>query len=448
MTSIAARLQFTAEDNAGDDNVSAKAADTTVQAAKVSVRKAYRKHRRKPYSLSKHSRSHLQQKQAIKREYVNAKRNGNSAAQTSAKAAERAAKRVKRTGRFVVRHKKGFMIAGVIAAIIAICLSMFSSCSVMLQGGISGIAATTYPSADSEMLAAEAQYCAMEAELQSYLDSYESTHNYDEYHFNLDDIEHDPYVLISIVTAYIGGEWTMADAQSVLEMLFERQYTLTENVTTETRTRRVTNDEGEEESENYTYSICTVTLENFDLSHLPVYIMSQEQVSMYSAYMGTLGNRPDLFPGSSYVNRYGANYDVYKIPPEALKDKQFAAMIKEAEKYLGFPYVWGGASPETSFDCSGFVSWVINHCGVGWDFGRRGTDSLYFDICTPIPPSEAKPGDLIFFEKTYDTTGTSHVGIYVGDGRMLHCGDPIRYVNIETSYWQEHFYGFGRLPSP
>ncbi len=470
---------------AGKDNTGVDAANSTAQTAESgvhTVRSAYRQHKAKPYrhavraekradranvsalnkefshqngGLSSNPYSRWQQKRAIKKEYARAKKAGNntvSAAQTSAKAAARAAEETKKAGQFIRWHKKAFLIVGIIAAVIAMFLSLFSSCSVMLQGGVSSIAATTYPSADSEMLAAEARYCGMEAELQSYLDTYESTHSYDEYHYELDNIEHDPYVLISAVTAYLGGEWTMAEAEGVLAVLFEKQYILTETVTTETRTRTETevDDEGNETEVEveYTYYICTVTLENFNLSHVPVYIMSQDQLAMYSTYMRTLGNRPDLFPGSSYVNRYGTGHGSYGIPPEALEDEQFAAMIREAEKYLGYPYVWGGASPATSFDCSGFVSWVINHCGMGWDYGRRGSDSLYFDICTPISPSEAKPGDLIFFEKTYDTDNTSHVGIYVGNGMMIHCGDPIQYTSIETSYWQEHFYGFGRLPVP
>lgn len=469
---------------AGEDNTGVEAANTTAQTAEGSVhtvRSVYRQHKAKPYRTAARAEKHAdranvsalnrefsrqnsgfssnpysrwQQKRAIKMEYAKAKKAGSntiSAAQTSAKAAKKAAEESKKAGQFVARHKKGFLIAGILAAIVAMFFSLFSSCSVMLQGGVSGIAATTYPSADSEMLAAEARYCEMEAELQGYLDSFESTHSYDEYHYELDNIEHDPYVLISAVTAYLGGEWTMTEAESVLAMLFEKQYILTETVTTETRTRTEieVDDEGNETEVEveYTYYICTVTLENFNLSHVPVYIMSQDQLSMYAAYMGTLGNRPDLFAGSAYVNRYGTEYDRYEIPPEALEDEQFAAMIAEAEKYIGFPYVWGGSSPSTSFDCSGFVSWVINNCGVGWNVGRLGATGL-MNICTRVSPANAKPGDLIFFEKTYDTTGASHVGIYVGNGMMLHCGDPIQYVSIETSYWQEHFLAFGRLPSP
>ncbi|MBQ9411843.1 MAG: C40 family peptidase [Oscillospiraceae bacterium] len=342
-------------------------------------------------------------------------------------------------------------------------LNVFSSCTVMLEGAGSAIAASTYPSEDSDMLAAEAAYCGLENELQSYLAGYESTHDYDEYHYDLDSIEHDPSVLISILTALRGGAWTIDQVQGDLQMLFDKQYILTEDVTTETRyrtetrtgTRTVTDpetgDTSEEEYEydvqvSYTYTICNVKLENFNLSHVPVYIMGEDQLSMYATYMATLGNRDDLFPTSSYVNLYNGEITRYEIPPEALSDEKFAAMIAEAEKYLGYPYVWGGSSPSTSFDCSGFVSWVINHCGQGWDFGRLGSDGLYFNVCTPIPASEARPGDLIFFQHTYDTPNTSHVGIYVGNGMMIHCGNPIQYASINTSYWQQHFYGFGRLP--
>ena len=198
----------------------------------------------------------------------------------------------------------------------------------------------------------------------------------------------------------------------------------------------------------YTYYICNVTLENFDLSHVPVYIMSEEQLSMYATYMSSLGNRPDLYPDSEYVDRYfNTEYEDYKIPASALSDTQFASMMEEAEKYIGYPYVWGGSSPSTSFDCSGFVSWVVNNCDEGWNIGRLGAESLR-QACSYVSPQNARPGDLIFFEETYDTTGASHVGIYVGNNMMIHCGDPIQYASINTSYWQQHFLSFGRLPSP
>ncbi len=242
------------------------------------------------------------------------------------------------------------------------------------------------------------------------------------------------------------------EVQGTLQMLFDRQYILTEDVVVETRYRTETDTwtdaDGNTHTDTYQvpydYYICTVTLENFNLSHVPVYIMSEEQLGMYATYMATLGNRPDLFPGSGYIGKYvEGSYTDYDIPPEALDDEVFAAIIKEAEKYLGYPYVWGGSSPSTSFDCSGFVSWVINHSG--WDVGRLGAQGLC-NICTPVSSANVKPGDLVFFTGTYDAPGVSHVGIYVGNNMMIHCGDPISYANLNSSYWQSHFYRYGRLP--
>ena len=282
---------------------------------------------------------------------------------------------------------------------------------------------------------------------QEYLDTYEATHDYDEYHFDLDEIEHDPYVLLSILSALHEGVFTLDEVQGDLEMLFEKQYILTETVTTETRYRtetRTDNEGNEYEVEvPYTWYICTVTLENFDLSHVPVYIMGEDQLSMYAVYMSTLGNRPDLFPSSGYVGKYIENPPTaWDIPAEYLTDERFATLITEAEKYLGYPYVWGGSSPETSFDCSGFVSYVLTRTGL-CNTGRLGAQGLY-NISTPV--SDPQPGDLVFFVGTYDTSGISHVGIYVGDGMMLHCGDPISYTNLNTSYWQSHFYAYARPP--
>jgi len=297
--------------------------------------------------------------------------------------------------------------------------------------------------------AREAAKRGAKADLRSMLDNYEAAHSYDEYHFDLDGIEHDPYVLLSILSAFHPEGWTLAEVETDLQTLFDRQYILTESVEVEVRYRTETRTDSEGNTYDvevpYNYYICTVTLENFNLSHVPVYIMGEDQLSRYALYMAALGNRPDLFPGSAYIGKYSGPVTTYDIPPEALEDEQFAAMIAEAEKYLGYPYVWGGSSPATSFDCSGFVSWVVNHCGVGWDVGRLGATGLYH-ICTPVSSANAKPGDLIFFQGTYDTDGMSHVGIYVGGGMMIHCGDPIQYANINTSYWQAHFAAFGRLP--
>ena len=297
--------------------------------------------------------------------------------------------------------------------------------------------------------AREAAKRGAKADLRSMLDNYEAAHSYDEYHFDLDGIEHDPYVLLSILSAFHPEGWTLAEVEADLQTLFDRQYILTESVEVEVRYRTETRTDSEGNTYDvevpYNYYICTVTLENFNLSHVPVYIMGEDQLSRYALYMAALGNRPDLFPGSAYIGKYGGPVTTYDIPPEALEDEPFAAMIAEAEKYLGYPYVWGGSSLATSFDCSGFVSWVVNHCGVGWDVGRLGATGLYH-ICTPVSSANAKPGDLIFFQGTYDTDGMSHVGIYVGGGMMIHCGDPIQYANINTSYWQAHFAAFGRLP--
>ena len=468
-----------------DDNVGVEAAhkvEQTVESGGRLVQSAHRAHQLKPYRAAIRAEKKLeranidalqkkaeidrptsnpvskwQQKQAIKKQYAAAKHN--QAAQTTAKAAEntakaakKAAEKAEKAGKYVWEHRRGFAIAAAILLMLAFLLNGLSSCSVIMDGVGSGIAASTYPSQDADMLGAEAQYCEMEAELQRYLDTYESTHDYDEYHFDLDTIEHDPYVLISMITALHQGEWTLDEVQGTLQMLFDRQYILTEDVVVETRYRTETDTwtdaDGNTHTDTYQvpydYYICTVTLENFNLSHVPVYIMSEEQLGMYATYMATLGNRPDLFPGSGYIGKYvEGSYTDYDIPPEALDDEVFAAIIKEAEKYLGYPYVWGGSSPSTSFDCSGFVSWVINHSG--WDVGRLGAQGLC-NICTPVSSANVKPGDLVFFTGTYDTPGVSHVGIYVGNNMMIHCGDPISYANLNSSYWQSHFYRYGRLP--
>lgn len=386
--------------------------------------------------LSKNALSRYWQKRRLRKQY---QKRAKEAARQGAVAAEKTAwaateKLSAQAVGFVKRHPLGVLLA---LACVLLILSMQScSSSLVLLGnaGAGAVGATTYPSPDGEILAAEAAYLDLEAELQNYLDTYTSTHNYDEYHFDLDEIEHDPYVLISILCVLHEGEWTAAQVQGTLGMLFDRQYILTERVVVETRY--------DSNDEPYSWYICYVTLENFDLSHLPVYFMGEEQLARYSLYMSTLGNRPDLFPSSAYVDRYITNPPAgYEVPGEYLDDETFAAMLSEAEKYLGYPYVWGGSSPATSFDCSGFVSWVINHSG--WNVGRLGAQGLY-NICTRT--SSPRPGDLVFFKGTYDTPGVSHVGIYVGDGMMIHCGDPISYANLNTSYWQSHFYAYGRLP--
>ena len=439
-------------------------------ANKANVEYLYQKAIRDDPSLAaSNPLSRYLQKKRIQRSYAQEVRNTETAAAAARTAAAKAAKAAQKASVFVRNHGKAILPVIGIAAIVVLLMGGVSSCSMMAGSGVSSVLSSSYLSEDIDILAAEAAYCAMEAELQEYLDTYERTHTYDEYHFDLDSIEHDPYVLISILSAFHEGIFTIEQVQADLEMLFEKQYILTETVETETRYRTETEitvqpkrdpvtgeivldeygnpimEEVEVEVEvPYTYRICTVKLENFNLSHVPVYIMDEDTLSMYATYMAALGNREDLFPDSGYVSSYTSPPIIYEIPPSALEDETFAALIAEAEKYIGYPYVWGGSNPNTSFDCSGFVSWVLTNSGL-CNTGRLGAQALY-GISTPVSSSNAQPGDLVFFVGTYDTSGISHVGIYVGGGMMLHCGDPIQYANLNTSYWQSHFYAFARPP--
>ena len=416
-----------------------EAAKAEQAAVKANADFYYRKAVAENPQLASNPISRLWQKRKLQKQYAAAYRAAGKTAQAgktaeaTAKAAKKTAQESKRTALFVKRHWKGVLIVGGIGLLLVMLLGSLQSCSSMFGGGVSNIMASSYLSEDADMLAAEEAYCAKEDELREYLDTYEATHDYDEYHFDLDEIEHDPYVLISILSALHEGMFTIDQVQGDLQTLFDKQYILTETVTTETRY--------DSDGDPYTWTICTVTLENFDLSHVPVYMMGEDQLSLYATYMSTLGNRPDLFPSSGYVSKYIENPPTaWEIPAEYLTDERFNTLITEAEKYLGYPYVWGGSSPSTSFDCSGFVSYVLTNSGL-CNTGRLGAQGLY-NISTPV--SAPQPGDLVFFVGTYDTTGVSHVGIYVGDGMMLHCGDPIQYSNLNTSYWQSHFYAYGR----
>lgn len=479
-----------------DDNVGVEAADAVADSAEGAghlLRQAHHSSQLQPYRAAARAEKQLdkanihalqkkaevehptsnpfsrwRQKQAIKRQYA-AQKAGFRTAETSSKTAKEAVKKSEQTTSFVVRHRKGIVVLLGIFILFAFLLNAVSSCSMMVEGIGAGIAAGSYAAADDDIVGAEAAYCAMEQALQQKLDRYEQTHDYDEYHYELDDIGHDPYVLTAILSAMHPGEWTLQEVMGTLDMLFGKQYILTETVESETRYRTETvtgerhardpitgvylydqwgdpiMEEYEYETQvPYTYRSVTVKLENFDLSHVPVYVMNEETLGRYALYMATLGNRPDLFPDSDYIQKHLIDgYADYDIPPDTLEDAKFAAMIKEAEKYLGYPYVWGGSSPSTSFDCSGFVCWVINHSG--WSVGRTSAQGLY-NLCTPVSRSNARPGDLVFFKGTYKTPGVSHVGIYVGNNRMIHAGDPISYTNINTQYWQSHFFTFGRLP--
>lgn len=414
-----------------------------------------------PELLSGNPLNQFFQKQRLKREYAKAARTAKTAgnaAQTTAKSAEKtaeatatatkkAAEKAKEAAEFIARHWKGVLVVLAGFLLIVMLIGGLQSCSALVGAAGGGVAASSYQSEDADILAVEAAYCALEAELQEYLDTYERTHDYDEYHYDLDEIKHDPYVLASILSALHDGAWTASEVQGTLQMLFEKQYILTETVVTEVRYRTVTRTDSEgneyEVDVPYNYYICTVELENFNLSHLPVYIMYEETLSKYALYMSVLGNKPELFGDSEYIPKYITNRpEGYEIPPSAMEDETFAALITEAEKYLGYPYVWGGSSPQTSFDCSGFVSWVLTESGV-CNTGRLGAQGLY-NISTPV--SNPQPGDLVFFVGTYDTPGISHVGIYVGNSMMLHCGDPISYSNLNSTYWQTHFYAYARPP--
>ncbi len=337
------------------------------------------------------------------------------------------------------KGKRSLMLALAALLLAGFCLNCINGCTMLLQGGLSALSGSTYPSRDEDMLRAEAVYAESENELQSYLDNYKITHNYDEYHFELDEIGHDPYVLISLLTAYQGGSWRFADVEELIENLFDRQYLLVESVEMEIRT--------DAEGNNYPWYVCNVELHNRDLAQQTA-ILPQDRLELYALYMRTLGNRPDLFDRAEYPNASVIEPPlIYEIPPEAMTDEVFAAMIAEAEKYLGYPYVWGGSNPSTSFDCSGFVCWVVNHTDGLANVGRTTANGLR-SLTTAVSPNNARPGDLVFFKDTYANApdGASHVGIYVGNGMMIHCGSPISYADITDRYWQNHLLGFGRLP--
>ena len=364
----------------------------------------------------------------------------------------------------VVRPKSRSALLLGIALLLAFVMNTISACAPLTQTVLDSIVLGTYPATEEDVRAAEAAYAVKEKELKEEIDHYQQRHpGYDEYRITAADIWHDPYALIAIISAwYDGKEWTINEAAPVIEKYFALQYILTEDVETITKYRTeqrtgqrlVSDGNGGARLEAYTYetsvpykyTICTVTLENKILSHLPVYSMSHHTMGMYALYMSTLGNMPELFAGNVHAShlREPGKYDV---PEETLAtDPQFARIMEEAQKYIGYPYVWGGASPETSFDCSGFVSWVYTESGV-YNTGRLGATGLY-GICKKITPEQAQPGDLVFFEGTMGDAadGITHVGIYVGGNHMLHCGSPIGYADLTESYWRKHFYAFGRVP--
>lgn len=316
---------------------------------------------------------------------------------------------------------------------------------------------STYLSSDDDIKNADADYEAKEEQLQDQIDHIESDYSgYDEYRYQVDEISHDPYALASYLTAKFGN-YKRGDVAAELDTLFQQQYTLSLEESMEIRTRTETRTEthtdpvtGETETEEYEveveyeYWILTVTLTNKGVDAIVQDKLSDNQKMYYSAYLSTKGNRSYLFGTDTPSGNVAGGGMSYDVPPEALEDEAFARMLAEGEKYLGRAYVWGGSNPTTGFDCSGFICWIINHSGNGWNVGRTTAEGLR-SACTYVSPSEAKPGDLIFFQGTYNTAGASHVGLYVGNGVMLHCGNPIQYSSINSAYWQQHFMSFGRI---
>lgn len=404
------------------------------------------------------------QKKQYKDAYAAAKRGqkaGTAASRQAAAATNTITEKAKAAVQeIVVQNKTLWVGIGVGILLVMVMLGAFSSCGAAIQGTGSTFVGTTYPSKDADMKGAEEDYLELEKELDKQIRQMESTHpGYDEYRYQLDEIGHDPYQLISHLTA-VYEQFTRGQVKPVIKELFKQQYLLKVWETIEIRTRTVTSVDpftGEltQTTEEYEYKILNVLLKNKGFDTIARQNMNQKQTGRYDAYNLTYGNRPELFGAGSPTYSGGTTGSIgagggtgggfkYDIPSEALSDEKFARMIKEAEKYLGMPYVWGGSSPSTSFDCSGFVCWIINNCGNGWSVGRTTANGLR-GKCSYVSPADAQPGDLIFFEKTYNTTGASHVGIYVGNGMMIHCGDPISYTSINSTYWQSHFLGFGRI---
>ena len=342
------------------------------------------------------------------------------------------------------RNKHRKLVLSVLLIFLVLIISIVGFAMVVFQGGMAAIASTTYQSSDQEIHATEESYKAYEDALDRQINEMEMTHpGYDEYRYQVDEISHNPFQLISYLTV-LYGEFTADEVREALNQLFQAQYTLNVWETTESRSRTVKDSEtGEETTETYEYRILNIALTNHGIDHAARQILTEDQYKLYEIYNATCGNRPELFDGvqSSYE---GAAGDEEGPTPEALSDEKFSKMYNEAQKYLGYPYVWGGSSPSTSFDCSGFVSWVINNSGNGWNVGRCTAEGLR-GKCSYVSADEAKPGDLIFFKGTYATSGASHVGIVVGDGKMIHCGKPIQIASFRTPYWEKHFYQFGRI---
>lgn len=472
---ITSELRHQAMEQNEDENVGVTATVRVEQTGESLLRRGKQLYQHRQVRTSKTHRmdstlqrtsspfSHWRQKQQIRKQFRAAAMGKAPPAWDAMPVPLRAKVSAKRTATIVRPKSRSALLLG-IALLLAFVMNTVSACAPLTQTVLDSIVIGTYPATAEDVRAAEAAYAAKEKELKEEIDHYQQRHpGYDEYRIAAADIWHDPYALIAIISAwYDGKEWTINEAAPVIEKYFALQYILTEDVETITKYRTeqrtgqrlVSDGNGGTRLEEYTYeasvpykyTICTVTLENKILSHLPVHSMSHHTMGMYALYMSTLGNMPELFAGNAHAShlREPGKYDV---PAETLAvDPQFARIMEEAQKYIGYPYVWGGASPETSFDCSGFVSWVYTESGV-YNTGRLGATGLY-GICKKITSEQAQPGDLVFFEGTMGDAadGITHVGIYVGGNHMLHCGSPIGYADLTESYWRKHFYAFGRVP--
>lgn len=420
------------------------------KSTKATVEARYREAIRDTPELQEHTFKAQLQKRRLKRKYAKELRKAQQAA-GGATVWERAKNAVtgaaQTAGDFIVQHQKGALcMAGILALMVCLLMSGLSSCSAMLEGVTGAITSTSYTAEDPDIRQAESDYTALEKQLERELGSIEQTHSgYDEYRYDVDTIGHDPNELIAYLTVKF-NDFKPDEVQAALKDLFEQQYTVTLTPVSETRYKTVshTNKDGTTSSKRvaYTYKILYVTVRNRSLRTVVRELLTEDEYKRYLVIFQQKGNRPDIFGDNIYANP--SEGPKYEIPGEALSDPSFKALITEAEKYLGYPYVWGGSSPSTSFDCSGFVCWVYTASGVH-NLPRTTATGIY-NQCTVISKSEAKPGDLVFFTKTYDCDGpVSHIGIYVGNGMMIHAGSPIKYASIETSYWQEHFYAFGRL---
>lgn len=429
-----------------------KAEKMVEKSDRANVNALFERFKKENPGISSNPMSRWQQKHRIKKEYAAARAGKSTAKSGAAKGTAKAVKQsgniVERAAEFCVSNKKVMLILLAVGLLFMLISGLFTSCTAMFQGGTQAVLGSSFTAEDEDILGVDEDYTAMEDDLHKQIEKVESLHpGYDEYRYHLDEIGHNPYVLASYLTV-IFEDYTREEVQSEIARLFKMQYELKFQEEVEICTKTITDADGNTTTVEYEYRILHVYLVNHSLEKVVEQCgLNEDQLNRYYLLLETLGNRPYLFGDDIYAipGAGGAEYDDYDIPGEALTNERFANMMREAEKYLGYPYVWGGSSPSTSFDCSGFVSWVINHCGNGWNVGRQTASGLK-NLCQMVPPSQAQAGDLIFFEGTYDSLGPiSHVGIYVGNGMMIHCGNPISYANINTSYWQEHFYGFGRL---